>query len=45
MAYHTSLSNFRNTKTSAVEKIVLKLDTYERELKKYEAKLFKADIH
>ncbi len=45
MAYHTSLSNFRNTKTSSVEKIVLKLDTYERELKKYEAKLFKADIH
>ena len=41
MAYHTGLGNFKNTRTSATEKIVLKLDDYERELKKYECKLSK----
>lgn len=42
MAYHTSFGNFKNTRTSAVERIVLKLDDYARELKDYETKLSKA---
>lgn len=41
MAYHTGLDNFKNTRTSATERIVLKLDAYERELKEYERKLSK----
>lgn len=41
MAHHTSLGNFKNTRTSSTEKIVLKLDAYERRLKEYERKLSK----